>query len=376
MIKILHCADLHLDSPIRHRDLEKSRLRREELKSTFSSLVAYIRTAGIDICLIAGDLFDSEYVTGSTVELVRRELASVPSCRFVIAPGNHDPFCDGGVYSSVDFSDNVYIFKSQKLECFSFPELGADVYGYAFVKSTMDENPFAGKRPAHPERINLLCAHGDTSSPISSYCPITREDILSGGFDYVALGHIHTSPGIKKERGTWYGYSGCLEGRDFGEPGHHGAMVAAIEKEYGLCSVKVSGVRFSRRRYETCSVDLGGSADAYEADERIASVIRDRGYGGDTVLRIRLIGDVSPELEIDVEHIIRRFGGLVFELEVKDETVPIYDADYLSGDPSVRGEFYRKLLPLLRDGSSDERRTATEALRMGLAALRGEDIKL
>lgn len=374
MIKILHCADLHLDSPFRQKSIEKSRIRREELKKTFLSLITYIKTAGIDICLIAGDLFDSNFVTDSTAELVRREFAEASGCRFVISPGNHDPYTANSVYSSVCFSDNVYIFKKSELECFSFTDIETDVYGYAFTSGTLESNPFAGKRPLRPERINLLCAHGDTSSPISVYCPVTREDILRGGFDYVALGHIHSTTGIEHEGNTWFGYSGCLEGRDFGEPGHHGAMVASIEKTYAVCRISVNGIRFSRRRYETCRLDITGCGDMSAVEEKIHNAMQEKRYGGDTILRIELCGEVPADLVIDIASLSRRLNGLVFELEITDRTLPLYDGEYLENDPTVRGEFYRKLLPLLREGTPEERAEAAQALRMGLAALRGEDI--
>lgn len=59
MLKILHCADLHLDSPFKSGNAGKSEVRRRELRGTFSSLIMYIKTNKIDIALMSGDLFDS-----------------------------------------------------------------------------------------------------------------------------------------------------------------------------------------------------------------------------------------------------------------------------------------------------------------------------
>ena len=64
----------------------------------------------------------------------------------------------------------------------------------------------------------------------------------------------------------------------------------------------------------------------------------------------------------------------LYELELLDRTTPTFDAAYLEKDMTVRGELYRSLLPRLTEGSPEERATAARALRMGLAALSGDDI--
>ena len=188
MIKILHCADLHLDSPFSLDDIKKSEIRRAELRGAFTSMMLYAKTEGVDIMLMAGDLFDSEYVSRDTAALMSREFSSNPNCRFVIAPGNHDPYTPESVYARVTFPDNVYIFDGDKLSYFAFDELGVDVYGYAFTSPALRANPFAGKRPRNPDRLNLLCAHGELGAVASQYCPIPLSDVRESGFDYIALG--------------------------------------------------------------------------------------------------------------------------------------------------------------------------------------------
>ena len=90
-MKLIHCADLHLDSPMESNlPVEKARERRTEILATFSKLVSHADENGADAILIAGDLFDSGFVTKETTELLVSLFSSVPSCRFVIVPGNHD----------------------------------------------------------------------------------------------------------------------------------------------------------------------------------------------------------------------------------------------------------------------------------------------
>ena len=61
-------------------------------------------------------------------------------------------------------------------------------------------------------------------------------------------------------------------------------------------------------------------------------------------------------------------------IEYKNNTVPTYDASYLESDMSIKGELYRYLLPLLTSGTPEERETAANALKIGLAALENREI--
>ena len=225
----MHCADLHLDSPFSLDDPHKAEQRRAELRC-FASMMLFAKTEGVDLMLMAGDLFDSDYAGRDTAALMAREFASNPKCKFIIAPGNHDPYTPDSIWARYQFPEHVYIFDTDKLSYFSFDDIGVDVYGYAFTGPSMQHNPFAGKRPRNPQRINLLCAHGDLGEPTSPYCPIALDDVQKSGFDYIALGHIHNTTGIERAGNTYYGYSGCLEGRDFGETGTKAQCMSLLTK--------------------------------------------------------------------------------------------------------------------------------------------------
>ena len=59
MIKFLHCADLHLDSPLASLDLRRAEVRRNEFRAAFTSLTLYAKLNKIDFLLISGDLLES-----------------------------------------------------------------------------------------------------------------------------------------------------------------------------------------------------------------------------------------------------------------------------------------------------------------------------
>ena len=108
MIKILHCADIHLDSPFSLSDVKKANTRRALQRGTFTSIMLYARTEKVDLMLLPGDIFDTEYVTRDTASLLVKEFEQASGCRFVIAPGNHDPFSENSPYAKLKFPQNVY----------------------------------------------------------------------------------------------------------------------------------------------------------------------------------------------------------------------------------------------------------------------------
>lgn len=366
-MKILHCADLHLDSPFAGLDSHTGERRREEQRELFRSLVCLVRNRRVDLLLIAGDLFDSGYTGAQTVKFVADMLAKL-DCPVVISPGNHDPYIRGGLYST-EFPDNVHIFDSEKLSSFDFPKLGVTVYGYAFTSARYEAHPLEQKVRVRPERINILCAHADTSSALSRYAPITPRELADSPFAYAALGHIHNAPDIEEHGGTVVAYSGCAEGRSFDETDFGGVILLDVEDN----KIRYEKVRLAKHRYMVEQIDVTASENDAEVADKIMRRVAVCSYKEDTTLRVILCGSVSPAYTPNPANICEKVTGLN-KVEVIDDTVPLYDADALLEDMSVRGEYFRTLVRKMKEGTAEERRIAVQALRIGLCALEGKPI--
>mgnify|MGYP003494412719 CR=1 FL=1 len=91
------------------------------------------------------------------------------------------------------------------------------------------------------------------------------------------------------------------------------------------------------------------------------------------MLRLRLIGRISPEIALNMKLLTAQAFGL-FYLEVENDSVPLLNYDDLKNDISIRGALFRELLPMLESENEEERQLASNALRLGLAALDGEDV--
>ncbi len=365
MIRILHAADLHLDSPFSLHSPREAERRRTELRSDLSSLMTYIRVKDVQICLLAGDLFDGEHVTADTRALLERELSSCPKCRFFLSPGNHDPLRDCSPYRLMHLPENVHVFGTNK-ERVRIEEWGVDVYGFAFDGKNGRENPLTGYPKRDPAYINLLCVHGELDGSASGQNgSFTRADLANSGFDYVALGHIHKGTGLQCENGVYWAYPGCIEGRGFDETGYKGALFGTVEK--GKADLQF--VRFSKRRYEIVRCDVSG-CDRTEALERVRSAVK--GYGEDTALRVLLTGEVKNGLLLLPEEI-----GIGPEypylLEIKDQTVLAPDFTDLEQSQTLEGAFYRLMQEKRSQGEWDAE-TLDDALKYGLLALQDRNI--
>lgn len=366
-MKFIHCADIHLDSAFTLSNPSEAGRRRNELRAAFSSLVLYAKSEDCKLFFISGDLFDDKTVTKDTFEMLEREMSSIPSCHFFISPGNHDPYGEKSPYSYINMPSNVHIFTSPDMEYFDLPDIGVRVYGYAFTSDTKTDSPLEGFKVENSNLINILVCHGDVGNALSNYCPIYEADIAASGLDYVALGHIHKGTGLKYAGKVPYAYPGCTVGRSFDETGDKGAFIGEITKD----GVSLSAVRLSSRKYEIASCDITGASSISDASDKIISSCSM--FGDNTALRIILEGVTYPEFSY-TENEIRGLLPKPFHVEIKDNTLPLYNVEYLKKDNTIIGEFYRNMEPKLVSENLKEREIARLALKYGLKALYGREI--
>jgi DNA repair exonuclease SbcCD nuclease subunit len=196
---------------------------------------------------------------------------------------------------------------------------------------------------------------------------------MKSGFDYIALGHIHAGGKVQTVGNTYYAYSGCPEGRSFDECGVKGVIVAEFSKNATQLSADFRSHRTCKRRYEKINVDITGVSSQDALFDCVKNAVENEKFDSDVLLRVRLTGRISPETTLYPNKLTAASLGL-FYLEVEDAVVPLLNYDELKNDISVKGAFFRELLPLLQSENEDERRTAAAALRYGLAALDGNDV--
>ena len=212
-LKILHAADLHLDSPFEGLGAAKAAQRRDEQRRLLHRIARLAEEESVDIVLLAGDLLDSDSTYAETAEALASALGSISAPVF-ISPGNHDFYSPRSPYERVKFPENVHIFKNPTPECVALPQLNANVWGAAFCDK-YSAGMLGGFSAADGTGAkNIMCIHGEVGGA-SNYDPISETEIAASGMDYIALGHIHKESGLKKCGSTYYAWPGCPEGRGF-----------------------------------------------------------------------------------------------------------------------------------------------------------------
>lgn len=374
MLKILHVADLHLDTVFSLEDLPTAELRKNELRAAFVNLMMFARSKQVDIMLISGDLFDKVRPCRETEEVVLREFSACHTMQIFLSPGNHDPYTADSPYARLDFPQNVHIFDKEELSCVELPEHNMCVWGYAFTSKRLPYNPFANPVKLDESKINILVGHADVGKSASDSCPVTLSEIARSGFDYLALGHIHAASGLQRQGYSYYAYPGCLEGRDFGEcGGEKGALIAVMQKNRpGEFEIETKQIRFARRRYELLKMTFTGNESQEEVISLCDKAVKDAGYDENTLLRLVAEGQLPEGVGVS-KTLLQSIARRLFYLEVKNHTEPAIDMTELQSDPTLRGAFYTALAPLL-SGSDEEKSLAEKALRYGLSALSGNDI--
>ena len=182
--RILHTADPHL-----------VRLGDKPCQSLEAVVDLAIRMK-MDMVIIAGDLFDFNNVDDDLVDFAIKQLKRLPM-DVLILPGNHDCLVEGSVFSRDERwknIPNVRIFRAEEGETFDFPDLGITVWGKPIASYDGDVEPMAGvPRRQCNGHWYIAVVHGyyvGDKPPVFPSLHITKEEVTTSGYDYIALGHL------------------------------------------------------------------------------------------------------------------------------------------------------------------------------------------
>ncbi len=359
MIKIIHCADLHLDSPMETHMTEKQASdRNTELIRSFVRLTEYAREHEVRAVIIAGDLFDGRRVKSRTVDAVLDGIGRTPEVDYLYLAGNHegtgDPFADHILPANLKrFSDT---WQSYEYE-------GVTVSGIELCEENAES--LYRNIPKKEDSLSIVTLHGQIGTACGDG-QINLNLLKNRGIDYLALGHIHAYTEGKLDGNGIYCYSGCLEGRGFDECGAKGFVLLSIENG----RIEQKFVPFSCRCLHRLSVDISDLTKNSEILQRMLTEAE--GIRREDMVEFLLTGAVDPTANIALDYLQKMVAqqGFFFT-KVKDEThMAIHPEDY-QNDISLKGEFIRLVL-----GSDLGEEEKAAIIRTGMQALTGEDITL
>lgn len=358
-MKIIHCADLHLDSKMTaNLDKEKAKERKAELLKTFERMVSFAVENEVEAILIAGDLFDTRNISAAAKNVVKAAIENHPEIDFFYLKGNHDQ--DNFLSGAEELPENLKLFSKEWTSyvvgeriVLSGLELGKENAGSAYSALTLDAAKF-----------NIVMLHGQESETGTKdkVEVINLRALKNKGIDYLALGHIHTYKSEALDARGTYCYPGCLEGRGFDECGEHGFVLLDIHEETGKYTSTF--VPMACRALFEVSVDVTDCMTSAQMKTCIASQLSTVNHPSTSLIKIILTGSMDVECEKDVQYLTKSFEDGYYFLKIYDETTLKVDITQFINDPSLKGEFVRKVMEA--DFSDEEKGTI---IRYGLLVL-------
>ena len=356
MMKILHAADLHLDTPFGgHHEGATARLR-AALRSVPEQIVMLCQRERCDLLLLAGDVFDGPCTPDSLREL-KRSLAEVKIPVF-ITPGNHDFVTPGSPWLTESWPDNVHIFTHSGIESVALPELDCRVYGAAFA--AMDSGALLeGFQLQGQEKHHIGVLHGDPLQQNSPYNPIKQAQVAASGLQYLALGHVHKT-GSFYSGSTLCAWPGCPMGRGYDEVEEKGVLLVELGNTAVTRFVPLEGPRF----YELEAPVITSAEEALSA--KLPAV------GNEDFYRITLTGQCEKP---DLQQLGAHFAQFP-NLQLRDKTRPLQDLWSCVGNDSLEGVYFGLLKEAMEGQDEQSQRIALLAAKISREILDGEEVVL
>lgn len=272
MFKFLHCADLHIDSPLHGLSRQAEAPVRELRLATRQALANLVDLAieeSVAFVVIAGDIFDGDWLDYSTGLYFNAQMAHLGQAgiRVLMVSGNHD--AESQISRYLSLPENVTRLSVQAPETVVLDDVGVAIHGQGFATRDVRDNLV----PAYPAPIpgyfnlGLLHCSVDGQGGHETYAPCKLEDLLRKGYDYWALGHIH-QPGVL-HRDPFVVYSGNLQGRHVRETGARGAMLVTVDGRTVTPAFRPLDVI----RWEVASVDLLGVEREADLIDRVTRAV-------------------------------------------------------------------------------------------------------
>jgi len=296
-LSFLHCADLHLDSP-----LETVRAADEQIgctlrDATFRALDNAVEVAvreQVDLMIVAGDVYDSADRSLRAQlrfrdALARAADAGIPCC---VAHGNHDPL--SGWEVSLTMPDGSHRFGGDDVQRVVIQRDGqavAHVYGISYPEREVDENLAMRFQRADdaPFCIGVLHCNVGGDPNHDDYAPCSLEDLAGSGMDYWALGHVHAR-NVLRESGPAVVYPGNTQGRSVRELGPRGCYLVRVDesRRVDLTFVATDVVRWFEKTVDI--TDLASFDQLLEALGTLRDDVRSHAEGRAAVVRLHLAG--------------------------------------------------------------------------------------
>lgn len=389
-MRFLHCADIHLDSPLKGLERYEGAPVEEVRSATrraFENLVQLALRERVDFVVIAGDLYDGDWPDFNTGLFFAKGMAQLGESGIAVyvLRGNHD--AASKLTRSLPLPKNVHLFPDKAPKSLTDDNLGIAVHGQSFATAAVLEDLAAAYPQAVRGYFNLGVLHTAlTGRPgHDNYAPTTEAVLRSKRYDYWALGHVHAREIVSRD--PWMVYPGNMQGRHIREQGAKGCELVTVEDG----SIATEPVALDVLRWAELAIDVAGMPDLDALLDRVAAGVRTgltQADGRILGLRIRVSGaggvhrDVSARPEVIAEQLravaLDASGGNVWLEKIDLRVRPPIEIDRLAAGDDPVALLVRELKALEQDEAklSSYANEALKELKQKLPAELSQDDEL
>jgi DNA repair exonuclease SbcCD nuclease subunit len=358
--KFIHTADIHLDSPLRRLEYYEGAPAAEvrgASRRAFENLIALALGESVDFILIAGDLFDGDWMDYNSglyfISQVQR--LKTAGIHVFIVSGNHD--AAGRMTRVLPYPDNVHLFPHHSPQTRTLEPLKVAVHGQSFASPAVMENLARRYPELLPGYFNIGLLHTSLTGREGheNYAPCTLQDLENRGYDYWALGHVHRFERVSET--PLVIFPGCLQGRNARETGVKGSVLVSVEggriAQAVACPHDV--IRWTRLTValdHTVNRQAGLEAFQKELESLVAQndplpvIVRVR-FTGATEAHADISGDLEYWKEAVRSTALAIWGERVWIQKISVQTRPLKRAGQVFIDPGPLRELDRLVASLV-----------------------------
>jgi DNA repair exonuclease SbcCD nuclease subunit len=379
-MKFIHCADIHLDTPLQglaeYPGAPLSEIR-NATRRAFEKVLDAALAEKIDFLIIAGDLYDTGLKSFESALYFNAQMNRLKGSGIdvYLIHGNHD--AASKLIKQLRPPDNVHVFRASEPQTFLIRDLPSPValHGQSFLSPEIMDDLARGYPAAKPDFFNIGVLHTNLSgiSDHANYAPCSLDTLRNKGYQYWALGHVHNRQILCTD--PYIVFPGNVQGRHGKEPGEKSCELVTVS-DSGTVSLQTiptsvvpwigieidaSGCRNAEDVYDKLRFRLGEVVA--EAKERV------------TAVRLLITGhtDAHAELNRDPEaarneaiSIANEWSGLLWIERVRVATLPRIDRHALIMRDDPIGEVTRVLDSMRSDVAGLSRLPVVEELRKKL----------
>lgn len=301
MLKFIHTADIHLDSPLVRLDAYDGAPAGEIRGATrraFENLVQTAIEEKAAFVLIAGDLYDGDWKDYNTGLYLVSQLSRLREAgiRALIVAGNHD--AASTITKSLRLPENVYLFPADCAATVRLDDFGVAVHGRSFATPAVRTDLSLSYPSATAGCFNIGLLHTCVTGREGHepYAPCTLEGLREKSYDYWALGHVHRREVLLQDPPVVF--AGNLQGRHARETGPRGCFVVSVD-DAGRPALDFKPLDVVR--WEAAVLDAAGIETGYDLIERFRAILANYleiNKGVLTVLRVTVEGRTASHEEI------------------------------------------------------------------------------